>query len=101
MKRYPYLVTTPPDALNGLDSPLPPAPPLSWDGLGTLIPVHPDIDCTEGSGQLRPSESDEHATTWHDIALSIAAELMEKIRADIYAKLGYSTSAVSNVNGST
>ena len=33
--------------------------------------------------------------TWHDVALSIAAELMDKIRAEVRIQLGYTTSAVS------
>lgn len=39
-------------------------------------------------------EEDDSPTTWHDVALSIAAELMGRIRQDIFTKLGYSTSAV-------
>ena len=39
-------------------------------------------------------QEDDDSTTWHDVALSIAAEFMSKIRHDIYDKLGYSTSAV-------
>ena len=39
------------------------------------------------------AESDD-STTWHDVALSIAAELMLRIREEIRAKLGYTTSAV-------
>ena len=33
--------------------------------------------------------------TWHDVCLSIAAELMGKAREDVRVNLGYSTSAVS------
>lgn len=40
------------------------------------------------------SNSGDDSTTWHDVALAIAAELMGKIRRDIYERLGYSTSAV-------
>lgn len=40
-------------------------------------------------------EDGDDLTTWHDVALSIAAELMGKIRDDIRTKLGYTTSAVS------
>jgi DNA polymerase eta len=32
--------------------------------------------------------------TWHDVALSIAAEFMDKIRAQVRIQLGYTTSAV-------
>ncbi|KAI0806104.1 hypothetical protein BC629DRAFT_1732729 [Irpex lacteus] len=40
-----------------------------------------------------PIEEDDSPNTWHDVALSIAAELMGRIRQDIFTKLGYSTSA--------
>ncbi|TFK91388.1 DNA/RNA polymerase [Polyporus arcularius HHB13444] len=113
LKRYPYLATVPPDAPNGLDSPLPPPPPISWEGRGTIVPVHP-VKGTDNEGGAHPpaqhegessmsdheGDEDDHAveeddeqTTWHDVALSIAAELMMKIREDIRAKLGYTTSA--------
>ena len=99
LERYPYLSQVPPDAPNGIDTPLPPPPPISWEGRGTLVPINPDIvppegaaedDC-EGDGH----EEDDEMTTWHDLALSIAAELMDKIRADVRDTLGYTTSAVS------
>lgn len=96
MRRYPYLAEVPPDAPLGKDSPLPPPPPVSWDGLGVLIPTHPEEP--EDVGDAAPDEANAatpiECTTWHDVALSIAAELMGKIRSDIFAKLGYSTSAV-------
>ena len=112
LKRYPYLATVPPDAPNGLDSPLPPPPPISWDGKGTIVPVHPPKekqDDAEGSAPAegQPTspggeednvvEEDDEETTWHDVALSIAAELMMRIREDIRDKLGYTTSAVSKL----
>jgi DNA polymerase eta len=37
---------------------------------------------------------DRRGTTWHDVALSIAAELMDKIRAEVRTQLEYTTSAV-------
>ncbi|KAI0833689.1 DNA/RNA polymerase [Trametes gibbosa] len=121
LKRYPYLATVPPDAPNGIDSPLPPPPPVSWDGLGTVVPVHPpnpapEDTTAEASEETREKDAaaevqeqrhtpineneedvsvyeDDKLTTWHDVALSIAAELMLRIREDIRAKLGYTTSA--------
>ncbi|KAI0714431.1 DNA/RNA polymerase [Cerioporus squamosus] len=114
LKRYPYLAAVPPDAPNGLDSPLPPPPPISWEGRGTIVPVHPakEQPADKGGGDPQSAstgdepgtsdheeegdhvvEEDDEQTTWHDVALSIAAELMMKIREDIRAKLGYTTSA--------
>ncbi|KAI0346179.1 DNA/RNA polymerase [Trametopsis cervina] len=125
MRRYPYLASVPPDAPDGKDSPLPPPPPISWDSLGTVIPVNPPpaVQATEvreqddrddgepedaselslehdGEDVPMPDtvsdgaiEEEDGSTTWHDVALSIAAELMGQIRRDIFTKLGYSTSA--------
>lgn len=101
LARYPYLAEVPPDAPDGLDTVLPPAPEISWGGRGNLIPVDPpsedqavgpphatgtNLEVADGEGTLR---------TWHDVALSIAAELMDKIRAEVRMQLGYTTSAVS------
>ncbi|KAH9847546.1 DNA/RNA polymerase [Lenzites betulinus] len=121
LKRYPYLATVPSDAPNGIDSPLPPPPPISWDALGTVVPVHPPkvpptgesaTEAGEEAGATDPAvqaqerqytpvdeaedegvNEEDTLTTWHDVALSIAAELMLRIREDIRAKLGYTTSA--------
>ncbi|KAK7032854.1 DNA polymerase eta [Favolaschia claudopus] len=82
LERYPYLAQVPDDAPLGLDTPLPPPPQVSWDGLGTVVPIDPSI-----------TEELESPSTWHDVALSIAAECMEKVRQHIKAILGYTTSA--------
>lgn len=122
LKRYPHLAVVPPDAPNGVDSPLPPPPPISWDGLATVVPVNPPkeppkeralpaegaLDTTaedQKSNASEPSDDekvveDDTLTTWHDVALSIAAELMLRIREDIRTKLGYTTSAVSALESS-
>ncbi|KAJ7671608.1 hypothetical protein DFH06DRAFT_120201 [Mycena polygramma] len=82
LERYPYLAQVPDDAPLGLDTPLPSPPQVDWDQLGTLIPIDPALE-----------EEPELPSTWHDVALSIAAECMEKVRQQIKAKLGYTTSA--------
>ncbi|KAJ7116403.1 DNA polymerase eta [Mycena epipterygia] len=84
LERYPYLAHVPEDALSGLDTPLPPAPQVSWNGLGTIVPIDPAQES---------KEEDDIPSTWHDVALSIAAELMEKVRQQISVKLRYTTSA--------
>ncbi|KAJ7758864.1 hypothetical protein DFH07DRAFT_884500 [Mycena maculata] len=81
LERYPYLAQVPDDAPLGLDTPLPPPPQVSWQQLGTIIPMDPS------------NEEVDAPSTWHDVALSIAAESMEKVRQQISAKLGYTTSA--------
>lgn len=40
----------------------------------------------------------EMPVTWHDVGLSIAAELMGKMRAEVHTKLGYLTSAVRSLS---
>ncbi|KAG2074174.1 DNA/RNA polymerase [Suillus decipiens] len=88
LERYPYLAEAPTDVPNGMDSPLPPPPPIKWNDLGTaLLP-----EGTDDAGKKSDIEVDGSAT-WHDVALSIAAELMRNIREDIHSKLGYTTSA--------
>ncbi|KAG1781587.1 hypothetical protein EV702DRAFT_1071958 [Suillus placidus] len=88
LERYPYLAQVPADAPNGMDSPLPPPPAINWDDLGTvLLP-----EGTDSAGEQSNVEVDGGAT-WHEVALSIAAELMRKIREDVHSKLGYTTSA--------
>ncbi|KAJ3486834.1 hypothetical protein NLI96_g3957 [Meripilus lineatus] len=107
-KRYPYLAEVPLDAPEGRDSPLPSPPPISWDGLGTVVPIVPPppealdepVDlrdrshpCKTGEDEEAGVDEDDEATSWHDVALSIAAELMSATRKTIHAKLGYTTSA--------
>ncbi|KAH7927955.1 DNA/RNA polymerase [Leucogyrophana mollusca] len=87
LERYAYLAQVPPDAPEGIDSPLPPPPPINWDGLGHLVPMSLT---SEDTGEYH--ERDD-LTTWHDVALSIGAEFMDRIRKDVAAKLGYTTSA--------
>ncbi|PIL29846.1 hypothetical protein GSI_08053 [Ganoderma sinense ZZ0214-1] len=121
LRRYPHLASVPPDEPNGLDTPLPPPPPISWEGKGTIVPVIPgkeepkaeevkppngessiedeSLATEEASNASGPEdeedavEEDDEETTWHDVALSIAGELMMRIREDIRTKLGYTTSA--------
>ncbi|OSX59100.1 hypothetical protein POSPLADRAFT_1151543 [Postia placenta MAD-698-R-SB12] len=94
LRRFPYLAEVPPDAPRGIDSPLPNPPPISWHGLGTVIEVNPSPSDTPAVGlEGLGLDEDDASTTWHDVALSIAAELMGKVRSDVYRTLGYSTSA--------
>ncbi|KAL0954665.1 hypothetical protein HGRIS_003615 [Hohenbuehelia grisea] len=109
LQRFPLLAQVPPE---GIDSPLPPPPRISWEGLGYVIPIdeedlsktrHEGADSTihqsavEASSAVgdreSPCPSEPHAVTWHDVALSIGAELMQRVRDDVRTKLGYSTSA--------
>ncbi|KAF8340287.1 uncharacterized protein EI90DRAFT_3035084 [Cantharellus anzutake] len=118
LERYPYLGQVPPEAPNGLDTPLPP-PPLTYpfEGLGNLIPIVPSsptspTDSKPECSIVNPSNSprkgqpelpevmrnesnastSKHPVTWHDIALGIGAEIMLKMRTEVKEKLGYTTS---------
>ncbi|KAF8274761.1 DNA/RNA polymerase [Lactarius quietus] len=96
LTRYPYLSNVPPDAPHGLDTALPPPPRISLDNHGILIPVDPppeDSDPTHKIGKYDHVNDEVEPRTWHDVALSIAAELMNKIRAEVHTQLGYTTSA--------
>ncbi|KAG8700469.1 DNA-directed DNA polymerase eta rad30 [Ceratobasidium sp. 394] len=75
--------------ISGIDSP--PSP----SGVDGDLPPR---SCTPQSGAtpLPPEEPEpgSHAPpTWHDVALSIGAELMRTIREETYEKLGYTLSA--------
>ena len=87
--RYPHLAQVPRDALNGLDTPLP------WIDLGNLISTNllKLIEGEEGKQVGQQMELGDIKTTWHDVTLSIA-ELMQKIRLEIFWKLGYTISSV-------
>lgn len=112
LERYPYLATVPSDAPDGLDTVLPPPPStIEWEPKSNIIPVYPhrtsepvqpagDVMVSETERESEISEDEvvdiEPPPTWHDVALSIAAELMDKIRADVRSQLSYTTSAVVN-----
>jgi DNA polymerase eta len=114
LERYPYIANVPSDAPMGADSPLPSPPPVDWEVKGTVVPVHPPPPETKTDGQEEGKQTeaspslneepglfelhfeDDDATTWHDVALSIASELMMKARQEVLTRLGYSTSAVSS-----
>lgn len=123
LQRFPYLAQVPKDAEYGIDTPLPPPPQLNWEELrcGHVIPLQhlpPDeenkVESEQASGLGPPdghesgeasdalaeghgavlNEKEQYTTSWHDIALSIAAELMEEARTRV-REMGYTTSAVS------
>ena len=98
LERYPYLTEPPADAPNGLDTPLPSPPRISFIGLGNLIPVEPskfDLE-KEVTSELVEEIEREEPVSWHDVGLVIAAELMASMRKEVHEKLGYLTTAVRN-----
>ena len=104
IERYSELVAPPTDSLNGLDSPLPPPPDsVSWHPSCFLVagPDEPSSDAPDQAevGNHSPKKErtrkPNQSVTWSDVALSIGAELLFKVREEILQQLGYTTSAVS------
>ena len=97
LQRYPHLSQVPEDAPKGQDTPLPPpSTAINWNGLGNLIPIDPtklEPDQEPTAEVLAEIEKDV-SVTWHDLCLSIAAELMANMRSEVHSQLGYLTSAV-------
>ncbi|KAG8934775.1 DNA-directed DNA polymerase eta rad30 [Tulasnella sp. 417] len=104
LDRFPHLGSPPPDSPLGLDTPLPPPPDISWEGLGNLVPINPKNpdekeeppapDASTSAQPADPEETDDnHVITWQDVALSIGAEFMMKSRMEVKNRLGYTTSA--------
>jgi len=60
------------------------------------VPIRPIASDEEPDSKVHDDEfkEDDTDTTWGDVALSIGAELMGKIREEVFSDLGYSTSAV-------
>jgi len=109
---HPYLAAPPPDAPDGLDSPLPKAPPIDWTKAGEVFPVNGEESTTieaeeghegEGGGEPcssqrsdePPREPKETGVTWEDWALCFGAEIMAEIRGEVWKRLHYTCSAVS------
>lgn len=93
---HPYLRAVPEDAPDGLDSPLPRAPPIDWAKAGHVVPVNDGQAGEEGDGDgVAPGEGGEDASaTWGDWALCIGAEIMADVRAEVWKRLHYTCSAV-------
>lgn len=99
IRRFPHLKIVPPDSPQGIDTPLPPPPSsIEWPRNGNLIPIDPSkfdpSDKTLTIEQVIEAETGL-LPTWHDVCLSIAAELMSRMRKAVFEKLGYYTTAVS------
>nr|KIR84927.1 DNA polymerase eta subunit [Cryptococcus tetragattii IND107] len=90
---HPYLSKVPEDAPNGLDSPLPPPPPIDWSKAGSVFPIDGKEDGSgtddEEGGQedgrsedgegpdARTSSSERYS--WEDWALCMGGELMSNL----------------------
>ncbi|KIR29048.1 DNA polymerase eta subunit [Cryptococcus deuterogattii LA55] len=90
---HPHLSKVPEDAPNGLDSPLPPPPPIDWSKAGSVFPIDgkedgSGTDDEEGRQEDERSEDGEEPDartssserdTWEDWALCMGGELMSHL----------------------
>lgn len=106
---HPYLSKVPEDAPNGLDSPLPPPPPIDWSNAGSVFPIDGKEDGS-GTDHQEDKEEDERSEdgdefdgrtsgsnrdSWEDWALCMGGELMSNVREEVYLRLHYTCTAVS------
>lgn len=95
---HPFLASVPDDAPDGLDSQLPPAPPIDWSKAGNVFPIG-DIDDAGGHEEVdgdgpRSSQGGPAAGPgWEDWALCLGAEIMSELRAEVFKRLHYTCSA--------
>nr|XP_018261447.1 DNA polymerase eta subunit [Kwoniella dejecticola CBS 10117]OBR83605.1 DNA polymerase eta subunit [Kwoniella dejecticola CBS 10117] len=106
---HPYLATIPDDAPEGLDSPLPPPPPINWAKAGNVFPINGDTELpsqehvNDGEREEERSEDGNDEDTfarkhnnqdmWEDWALCIGAEIMKETRDEVFRQLHYTCSA--------
>jgi DNA polymerase eta len=106
LAKFPFLASVPDDAPDGMDSPLPPAPPIDWTRAGNVFPINGDAEDGEdleakeeersedgrGESDVKPGMSNEN--TWEDWALCLGAEIMGELRGEVWRRLHYTCSAV-------
>jgi DNA polymerase eta len=103
---HPHLASVPADAPDGLDTPLPPAPPVDWSRAGNLVPTDRELAdrrIEDGLDEVNSDdEADEHeherrgetgSDTWEDWALCMGAEIMAEVRKAVWDRLHYTCSA--------
>ena len=111
LAQHPYLAAVPADAPDGLDSLLPPAPPIDWTKAGEVFPINGDSaagdqedehaederseDGRSDDGQIVTPRKRRNEATWGDWALCLGAEVMAEVREEVWKKLHYTCSAVS------
>ena len=98
LERFPFLSSVPDDAPEGVDSTLPPAPPIHWSHTDNLLPDEEDVDVPSSPMSQRSIDEEEvehrrRNTPWRDWALAVGAEVMGSVRKEIWTRLHYTTSA--------
>ncbi|KAJ9101157.1 hypothetical protein QFC21_003375 [Naganishia friedmannii] len=81
IRRHPHLAVVPPDAPQGIDSPLPPPPPISWTEAGNVFPIEGEKQDSGNNDDHdgNDGEISEGVGGWDDVALCIGAELMARL----------------------
>ncbi|ORX38540.1 hypothetical protein BD324DRAFT_621278 [Kockovaella imperatae] len=92
LDRFPHLKNVPEDAPSGLDSPLPPPPPIDWTNAGNVFPIHGEGEKGAEDGALAADKSCERPD-WEDWALCVGADLMGELRSEVHKRLHYTCSA--------
>lgn len=87
---HPHLSKVPEDAPDGLDSPLPPPPPIDWSKSGNVFPVTKD---EKDEGEENSDNGEQPEDTWQDWALCMGAEIMAEVREQVWKRLHYTCSA--------
>lgn len=97
LKTFPHLAIVPPDAPEGLDTPLPPPPPVDWSRSGNVIPLNGQKKAETGEDGKASAEDEveDVPSTWEDWALCFGAEIMMQVREEVWTRLHYTCSAVS------
>ncbi len=98
---HPYLATIPEDAPEGLDSPLPRAPPIDWTNAGNVFAVEGVDSASQEETRSDDGGDEEHrekvrdGASWEDWALCTGAEIMAELREAVWTRMHYTCSAVS------
>lgn len=95
---HPFLASVPDDAPDGLDSPLPPAPPIDLSKAGNVFPIGDADDAggheeEDGDGPRSSQDGPAAGPGWEDWALCMGAEIMSELRAEVFKRLHYTCSA--------
>ncbi|WOO83821.1 N-acetyltransferase eso1 [Vanrija pseudolonga] len=101
LKTFPHLAAVPPDAPDGLDTPLPPPPPVDWSRSGNVIPLNGQkkVETGEEGKDSSEDEVEDVPSTWEDWALCFGAEIMMQVREEVWTRLHYTCSAIRFLGG--
>lgn len=106
LERFPNLKQVAEDAPEGLDTPLPPPPPVDWSRAGSVFPGDQEVrkevaaeDSEQEQEEMPNSDGVDGEVggadpdTWEDWALCMGAEIMMELRDEVWKRLHYTCSA--------